>query len=176
MKKKSEYHSLTFYGHFRSSCSIATALLQRKQTFALVARPARGRYHPSTFNWCSASSAEVFPNTLELWTVWQLFTTETTLTACSLEHALCICPPQLYGSLSSSRKEQLHPLSLSRTPYIQQSHVFIWAKLLLWVCLHGAQSHICHAQSIISPSCDACAQSFPSAPSTLQDPVSQCPP
>lgn len=163
MKKKSEYHSLTFYSHFRRSCPIAAALLQTKQTFAPVARPVPGRYHLSTFGWCSASSAEVFPNTPELWAAWKLFTTETKLPTCGLGHALRICPPHCHPPAKSASNPYG---SLSETPYIQRWQVFICTKPLLRV---RAQ----RARVTRGPSRDAQAQSFPSAPSALQDPVSQ---
>lgn len=135
----------------------------------------KARMYPSTFSWCSASFAEVFANALEIWTLWKPFTMETKLTACCLEHTLC--SPQL-SSVFFSCTAHCHPpakissipkASLSKTPYIQWSHVLIWTKPLLWLCLHRARV----TQSIISPSCDACEQSVPSAPSALQDPVSQ---
>jgi len=88
---------------------MAAALLQRKQTLAPFARPAPGRCHLSTPSWCSASSAEVFPQTQELRTAWELFTAEAKLTACSSDHALCICPWQLSSSVLSNRTAHCRP-------------------------------------------------------------------
>lgn len=80
----------------------------------------------------------------------------------SISALIIFCLLQLHGSLSPSRKEQLHPWgSLSKTPYIQWSCVFIRAKPLLWACLHRASS--LHR-----------AMHVHKARSAWQDPLSQC--
>lgn len=86
--------------------------------------------------------------------------------------AVIICLLQLHGSLSSSRKEQLHPLSKPQQNTLRSVITCIsMNKAFVTGVLAQSQGY---TQSIISPPHDACAQSFPSAPSALQDPVSQC--
>lgn len=136
------------YGHFRSSCFVAAALLQRKQTFALIARPTLGRYHLSTFSWCSPSSAEVSPITPDLWTLWKLVPVETKLIALGLEHTLVYlstsaaisCHLQLQDSLSSTHKELLHPLNKPQQNTLRSEMTRIYMnKAFVRACLHSTR-------------------------------------
>lgn len=115
-----------------------------------------GRQHQRTFRSCSLSAGG-FQNTLKLWTVWKLFTTETELSAeCGtwilhlsslavittssaagftimLPLRAAPCPKQSSAELPTD-----HTDLFDQSPLTTCIYLFIWPKLQPGLCLHGA--------------------------------------